>query len=183
MKHPPISIRSILFIRHISTRDIYRLLCEGLLCHSEIDTNGVQLQCLPCSNDYEHQLTFQTSPAGRPDPGMYGRLIIQRMSLNQQEMSVLTAFSWLRAWLQIAKFIYLPYTVIKYRYILKIQTKSSALRTSDTSLSQTNPLYPISLWSSIKFAYAYEFQILFPSSFSTKLVCAFLISPIWEPRI
>jgi hypothetical protein len=119
MGHPPISIRSILFIRHISTCDICRLLCEGLLSHSGIAVSVIQIQCLLCSNIYKQQMSLQTLPLQRPMQEWEGS---NTMSLNQLEMSVLTGFSWLRVWLQIAKFTY--FTLHHYKIYIHPDDKN-----------------------------------------------------------
>jgi hypothetical protein len=112
------------------------------------------------------------------DAGVYGRVEMR---------SVLTKWIW----------VYLPDSAgsghgyrpqlltshrYKHRHILHTQNKNSARRSSDTTLSQISPLYTvISYFFTIHCTYAYQFKILFPSSFSTKILCALLISPIREP--
>jgi hypothetical protein len=128
MEHPPISIRSILFIRHISTRGIYRL----LLCHSQIAINAVRLRCsLVFKKICEQQLSFQTSPPARP-------WHVRKVNTTGL-MSVSTGFSWLWVWLQIVMFTYLhrPHGVIQTLLCARI--------------IHSAPLYPISLLSIITF--------------------------------
>jgi len=105
------------------------------------------------------------------------------MSLNQMDTVVSIGFSWLRVWLQIA-FTYLtPLQNINISCTQKLKIPHGVVQILLWArLVQSTPLYPISLRSTATFTYAYEFQFLFPSSFSTTISCAILVSPIREPR-